>query len=607
MHGLVNRALQCFLRDSFGPALWAAVAADARLAEAGVGPDGFEPMLHYDPVLTHRLIDAATRRLERPRAALLEDLGTYLVSHHSREGVRRLLRFGGVGFADFLHSLDDLPGRVRLAVPDLELPQLTLRDLGLSRFRLECEGADTAFVPVLAGLLRAIADDYGALVLIEADEDARALHIDLMDQQFASGRRFHLGAGASPAPPAPKAPAGRGARQASTAPGSRATDQPGSRAVSGKRAGKPLRTTPMPLPVDPCASLAQHPVLGLPQTVLDLMMPLHLRLAMDGRILGSGPTLARLAGGSALAGRCFFDVFRTVRPRDASDAPALLHGADNRLRLSLRAPPHTAFKGLIAPLAGEDQALVNLSFGIGLISAVDRHGLTDADFPATDLAVEMLYLVEAKAAVLDELRRLNHRLDRARSAAEARALSDPLTGLANRRGFDHALTAALADGDAFALMQMDLDLFKQVNDSLGHAAGDHVLCESARILREETRGGDLVARLGGDEFAVILRGVRKPAVVGRIARRMLERIAQPMRHDGRECRVGASLGFVLRDDYDRPTAGQMQQDADEALYAAKRAGRGQARHHRGGSVSGRPAPRPPSPVAAARGSGRRAQ
>ncbi len=194
MHGLINRSVQCFLRDTFGTEVWHAVAADA-----GVPAEGFEPLLRYEDAITLRLVDAAADRLGRPRESLLEDLGTYLVSHPNREGLRRLLRFGGVGYVDFLHSIDDLPGRGRLAVPDLDLPQLELTEEGGGRFLLACRAPHSAFATVMIGVLRAMADDYGALVLLEpagrGEDGAELIAIDLLDQSFAEGRRFDLAAG----------------------------------------------------------------------------------------------------------------------------------------------------------------------------------------------------------------------------------------------------------------------------------------------------------------------------------------------------------------------------------------------------------------------------
>ena len=111
MHGLINRAIQCFVTDSYGPEKWADAA---RWAELGLVD--FESMLTYEDSMTHRAIDAVCHVLNRPRTDIMEDIGTYLVSHPNTEALRRLLRFGGVNFVEFLQSLDDLPDRARLAV-----------------------------------------------------------------------------------------------------------------------------------------------------------------------------------------------------------------------------------------------------------------------------------------------------------------------------------------------------------------------------------------------------------------------------------------------------------------------------------------------------------
>ena len=192
MHGLINRSIQVFLRDTYGPALWAGVAADA-----GLGFENFEAMLGYDDGLTGAVIDAAALRLGRPREAVLEDLGTFLVSHPALERLRRLLRFGGVSFVDFLHSLDELPGRGRMALPDLDLPTLELRGVAAERYRLICRAPLVGIGHVIVGLLRAMADDYGALVMLEhqgAGPAGEVVSIELLEARFASGRRFDLGA-----------------------------------------------------------------------------------------------------------------------------------------------------------------------------------------------------------------------------------------------------------------------------------------------------------------------------------------------------------------------------------------------------------------------------
>jgi hypothetical protein len=190
MHGLVNKALQCFLRDTFGPAAWLLVARQARL-----GFENFEATTRYAPTVTELVIGTAVKVLARPRDLLLEDMGTYLVSHPNSERIRRLLRFGGTNFVEFLHSLDDLPGRGRLALPHLDLPALELADVGAERFSLQCRSRVIGGGHVLVGLLRAMADDYGSLVLIEhqgRSEDFDVIGIQLLDVAFAEGRQFVL-------------------------------------------------------------------------------------------------------------------------------------------------------------------------------------------------------------------------------------------------------------------------------------------------------------------------------------------------------------------------------------------------------------------------------
>lgn len=190
MHGLINRSIQGFLRDTYGPVTWAQVARDARL-----GFDSFEPMLAYDAALTLAVLASASKVLNRPVEGVLEDLGTYLVSHPNTEAVRRLLRFGGVTFDDFLHSLEDLPERARLALPDLDLPALDLSELAFGEYRLTVTSPMPGMGQVLLGLLRAMADDYGALVLLDwagAGGDQEVILIQLLDQSYSAGRAFDL-------------------------------------------------------------------------------------------------------------------------------------------------------------------------------------------------------------------------------------------------------------------------------------------------------------------------------------------------------------------------------------------------------------------------------
>lgn len=192
MHGLINRSIQNFVCDTHGQETWSEVASIAGLDFAE-----FEAMLFYDDALTPQVLNAASKVLRRPRDDLMEDIGTYLVSTPQLEGVRRLLRFGGVNFEDFLHSLDDLPDRARLAVPDLVLPRIELREHADGQFSLLCDAPVAGYGHVLMGVLRVMADDYGALALLEHQGGAQhveTVSITLVEAEYSEGRDFDLGA-----------------------------------------------------------------------------------------------------------------------------------------------------------------------------------------------------------------------------------------------------------------------------------------------------------------------------------------------------------------------------------------------------------------------------
>jgi diguanylate cyclase (GGDEF)-like protein len=202
-------------------------------------------------------------------------------------------------------------------------------------------------------------------------------------------------------------------------------------------------------------------------------------------------------------------------------------------------------------------------------------------------------------------RHLTERLQAARAEAEVQALTDPLTGLANRRAMDAQLTCALGDqSQEFGLLHLDLDLFKEVNDTHGHAAGDAVLARVGEIMRHEIRESDVAGRVGGDEFLILLPGCTGKEELAAVATRLIALLEQPVRFERRLCMISASIGITTSSAYARrPTLDALLADADAALYAAKRAGRGRFVLHRAPAAPDLPMLVPPGGHRRRRGEG----
>ena len=166
---------------------------------------------------------------------------------------------------------------------------------------------------------------------------------------------------------------------------------------------------------------------------------------------------------------------------------------------------------------------------------------------------------------------------RAENIMRAQALRDPLTDLSNRHHYSERLAEAIARSrrnDTYvALAYLDLDLFKPVNDTHGHAVGDAVLREVAATLRAHVREVDTVARLGGDEFAIIFDGIKVIADVRNPIDRILRALAEPLTVNGALVRIGVSVGIAFYP-LDAESAEGLAKAADEALYNAKQSGRG---------------------------------
>jgi diguanylate cyclase (GGDEF)-like protein len=205
------------------------------------------------------------------------------------------------------------------------------------------------------------------------------------------------------------------------------------------------------------------------------------------------------------------------------------------------------------------------SVGIVELGAVRANAFTSRDIELAQLLAREAALTFDNARLYDELRLLAYR--------------DSLTGLANRSRLqdrvDHALERLTGRSpNHVALLFIDLDNFKQLNDRFGHAAGDRALQILAERIKGIIRPGDTAGRLGGDEFAVLLEDVESAEVVTAVCQRLLDGLALPVELESASPIVGASIGFAMSGP-DSATSEALLKNADIAMYAAKSAGRGQ--------------------------------
>lgn len=256
----------------------------------------------------------------------------------------------------------------------------------------------------------------------------------------------------------------------------------------------------------------------------------------EGRTLFANDRLARLFGGAA----------------PASIEEAGIGGACIGEACPFGFEPGVESRALIPAQAGR-AAVPVLVASSGWVPCPDTAGAGEA-------CAAVLTLIDVSA------------LDAARARADHLAWHDGLTGLPNRAAFDRALDA-LPGGGGAALLLVDLDEFKAVNDRHGHAAGDALLREVAIRLRGSLRPEDFACRLGGDEFAVLLQGTGAAGSVPETARRLCATLGQPVVIDGLPLPLSASIGLA-RFPEDAATAEDLQRTADLALYQVKRDGRG---------------------------------
>ncbi|MBW4708240.1 EAL domain-containing protein [Roseobacter sp. YSTF-M11] len=272
---------------------------------------------------------------------------------------------------------------------------------------------------------------------------------------------------------------------------------------------------------------------------------------LDTRIVWHNPAFERISGHSA-------DAIKGRLPADLLQGPDTdpQTRADIRAALAAREPISVE---LINYRSDEEEYWVRLSIS----TLFDDQG--------------QAYGFMAISSDVSEQKHNEKNLIATTSAMEWQALHDELTGLPNRRCFNGTFDKLCAEYDAsspLAIIRIDLDHFKNVNDTMGHEAGDKVLCQVSQVLRDEISQDDIPVRIGGDEFIVLLgkNGTLKNAQ--KLAQNMLRRVSEPIEYEGKSLRVGASFG-IASSECNLVATEELVRAADAALYIAKERGRNQ--------------------------------
>jgi diguanylate cyclase (GGDEF)-like protein len=309
-----------------------------------------------------------------------------------------------------------------------------------------------------------------------------------------------------------------------------------------------------------------------------------LKIAFVGAKVISGPTLVCFGGGIGLSAASV-GLASLAGPRDyavlavgaALSECLVAIGCQRQYKITRhggrdRPPPRPGRRRLLGLLPYGASAAAFLLLVVALVRVLDWR-----QWGVVGGIGLLLAAVSARQALsLRENRRLLERNRQLTAQLQRQAWFDELTGLANRAHYATSLTEALdrarTQGTRTALLLIDLDDFKDVNDTLGHPAGDALLCEVARRLSGQVRAADTVCRLGGDEFVVIAEDADETSA-NLLAERLVQSITEPVRIGEHTIRVGASIGVTLTDGV-TSDPGELLRSADVAMYAAKAAGKG---------------------------------
>lgn len=219
---------------------------------------------------------------------------------------------------------------------------------------------------------------------------------------------------------------------------------------------------------------------------------------------------------------------------------------------------------------------LSVLFAASICTTLNNFGVLNLPFHyealQVGIVVEITVFVVALGSRIRRMRELNGELGQRTQQLTRAAQTDALTGLFNRAGWMHYGPRVLAQGGQAALLLIDLDRFKPVNDAYGHAAGDKVLVTVARRLQADARAQGIVARLGGDEFVVLLSDAPSTEALATHAQRLVRLVSQPVIFNGIGLKVGASIGIACYP-VDGDDLGSLMHAADLAMYCAKERGR----------------------------------
>ena len=198
MHGLICKSLEGFVKDRYGDSTWRAV-----IRRADPGLDRFEMLRLYDDALVVGVLVAAAQEVDDDPFHLLEDMGHWLCTHPPMEPFRRLIRFSGATFTDLIYSLDEVRDRAGMALPGIDLPDYDAAEIGSGHFQVSARWGVPGACSMLRGLLRAMADDYGVLAVVdevsrrrEGADWVEELSLEVYADAHQEPREFALGGAA---------------------------------------------------------------------------------------------------------------------------------------------------------------------------------------------------------------------------------------------------------------------------------------------------------------------------------------------------------------------------------------------------------------------------